>query len=147
MSDEKPIPPDEWKAIVRNVPVASVDLIVRHQDGILLGRRQNEPAKGEWFVPGGTILKNEQLTEAVQRVAREELGCEVEIRESLGLYEHFYDTSEFSDIDSKHYLASVFIVEPIGDPRVADSQHSAFRVFESTATGLHPYVQRYFEKV
>ena len=145
MNEEKPIPPEEWKAIVRNVPISSVDLLVHYQGGLILGFRQNEPVKGEWFVPGGTILKNERLTEAVQRVAREELGCTVEIVDSLGTYEHFYDVSEFPEIDSKHYLANVFVVEPHDEPVVADDQHSEFRVFESSATGLHPYVQRYFD--
>jgi len=61
MIDEKPIPPDKWETIVANVPLVSVDLIVEYDGGVLLGKRENEPAKGEWFVPGGTVLKSHLL--------------------------------------------------------------------------------------
>jgi colanic acid biosynthesis protein WcaH len=62
---------------VTSVPLVSVDLVVRHDGGAVLGRRQNEPAKGEWFVPGGRVHKDERLTDAVHRVARTELGSDV----------------------------------------------------------------------
>lgn len=87
---DNPIPPNEWRTIVSNVPLASVDLIIEDNGRILLGRRENKPAKGESFVPGGTVLKNEQLQDAVHGLAREELGVPVTIRQRLGTYEHFY---------------------------------------------------------
>jgi len=140
---EHPIPDDEWRTIVANVPLVSVDLVVKYDGGILLGKRENEPAKGEWFMPGGTVLKNEQLTEAVHRVANEELGCAVEITESLGAFEHFYDTSEIPDVNSKHYVANGFVVTPHGEPTVVDGQHGALRVITEPYPELHPYVERY----
>jgi colanic acid biosynthesis protein WcaH len=53
---DKPIPDDEWCTIVANVPLVSVDLVIEHDDGVLLGKRENEPAKNEWVVPGGTVF-------------------------------------------------------------------------------------------
>ena len=50
--DDRWIPSEEW-AVVDNVPLVSVDLVAKHDGGVLLGRHENEPAKGEWFVPGG----------------------------------------------------------------------------------------------
>ena len=44
---EKPIPDDEWQTIVANVPLVSVDLVIEHDGGVLLRKRENEPAKGE----------------------------------------------------------------------------------------------------
>ena len=67
--DSDPVPASEWQSIVEHVPLVSVDLVVEHDGGVLLGRHENEPARGEWFVPGGTVLKNEPRTEAVHRVA------------------------------------------------------------------------------
>lgn len=52
---------ETWKSIVQSMPIPSVDLVVKCPDGILLGKRVNEPAKGEWFVPGGRIQKGEPL--------------------------------------------------------------------------------------
>ncbi|ELZ31366.1 GDP-mannose mannosyl hydrolase [Halogeometricum pallidum JCM 14848] len=141
------VPEDEWASVVANVPIVSVDLIVRQEGGVLLGLRENEPAKGEWFVPGGTVLKNERLTEAIHRVAEMELGCEVKICERLGTFEHFYDTSEVEGVETKHYLANAFVVEPLQPVDAVDDQHSELRVFEPPFEGLHPYVQRYIDRI
>ncbi|WP_235908420.1 GDP-mannose mannosyl hydrolase [Halosegnis rubeus] len=146
-SDDQPIPDAEWRTIIENIPLVSVDLVVRYDGGILLGKRENEPAKGEWFVPGGTVLKNERLTEAVHRVADEELGCTVEIVESLGVFEHFYDTSELSGIDSKHYVANGFVVRPTSEPTVSDDQHDGLRVVSEPYPELHRYVERYLQMI
>ena len=61
--------------VVRNTPLVSVDLIVRDSRGrVLLGLRNNAPARHSWFTPGGRICKNERIVDAVGRVALEELG-------------------------------------------------------------------------
>ena len=64
MSEDGPepvewIPDDGWRTIGRNVPVVSVDLLVLTDDGVVLAKRTNEPAKGEWFVPGGRVRKGD----------------------------------------------------------------------------------------
>ena len=141
------IPAEKWEVIVENVPIVSVDLVVKYEGGVLLGLRKNEPAKGEWFVPGGTVLKNERLVEAVQRVAKTELGCKVEIVERLGAYEHFYETSEVEGVDSKHYVANAFVVEPVAEVEATDDQHAEIRTFKPPFEDLHPYVERYLETV
>ena len=41
------------------MPQPCVDLVVEYEGGILLTRRQNEPAKGEWFWPGSRLYKGE----------------------------------------------------------------------------------------
>ncbi|WP_394348232.1 NUDIX domain-containing protein [Halorubrum sp. SS7] len=102
------IPGEEWQTIVANVPLVSVDLVIEHDGGVLLGRRKNEPAKGEWFVPGGTVRKNELRTKAVHRVATDELGESVAIDGCLGTYEHLYETAAVDGVESKHYLATSY---------------------------------------
>jgi colanic acid biosynthesis protein WcaH len=146
-AEEKPILPSEWRAIVENVPLVSVDLVIEHDGGVLLGKREIEPAKGEWFVPGGTVLKNEVRTEAVHRVAEEELGESVFIDDCLGTYEHFYDTSEIEGVDSKHYVATAYRCQlEHDDPDLSgDDQHSMLEVFHPPLNDLHPYVERYLD--
>ena len=144
---EHPIAPDDWRTIVANVPLVSVDLVVEHDGGVLLGLRENEPAKGEWFVPGGTVMKGERLTEAAHRVADQELGTPVTLEERLGTFEHLYDTSDVEGVDSKHYLATAFRCRfAAEDPEVVgDAQHSRLELVEPPYEGLHPYVERYIE--
>lgn len=137
------IPDEEWTTIVEHVPIVSVDLVVECPDGIVLGKRSNEPAKGEWFVPGGRVQKGESLEESVHRVAEEELGVNIEIREKLGVFEHFYDTSEVGC--EKHYIAHGFSVWTDETTFDSDNQHDGIAVFEGVPTDLHPYVQTYLE--
>lgn len=151
MSDEEPFVPNtgrisanEWRTIVKNVPIVSVDLVVLDDGGVVLGKRQNRPAKGEWFVPGGRVYKHERLEDAVHRIAREELGVKVEIVERLGAYEHLYHDAELDGVSGKHYLANGFVVKTDGGEVNRDDQHTEMRVFEETPDDLHEYVEAYF---
>ncbi|TKX74509.1 NUDIX domain-containing protein [Halorubrum sp. GN11_10-6_MGM] len=121
------IPEDEWETIVRNVPIVSVDLVVECPDGIVLGKRSNEPAKGEWFVPGGRVQKGEKLEEATHWIANEELGLDIEIRRSLGAFEHFYSTSDVGN--EKHYVAHGFYTWSDHTDIHNDLQHEDIEIF------------------
>lgn len=147
MADDGPVPDDEWATIVRNVPLVSVDLVVRTGGGVVLAKRQNEPAKGEWFVPGGVVRKREGLEEAVHRVAREELGVSVRIDRRLGVYEHFYETADVESESGKHYVPIGYEVTTEEGVTTADDQHSAVERFEPpfSEIDLHPYVAAYLE--
>ena len=60
MSDgSKPTPPEEWATIVADIPIVSVGLAIEHDGGAVLGKHENEPAKGEWFAPGRTVMKKD----------------------------------------------------------------------------------------
>jgi|GEM_PF-4661516 colanic acid biosynthesis protein WcaH len=88
-----------------------MDLLVRTGDGLVFGMRENDLAAGYWFVPGARVKNRETRTEAVHRVAEDELGADVQIVESLGAYEHIYDTADIEGVDGKHYLANGYVVE------------------------------------
>jgi colanic acid biosynthesis protein WcaH len=139
------IPDDDWATIVENAPIVSVDLLVRHRGGLLLGKRTNEPAKGYWFVSGGRVKKGETRNEAVHRVAEEELGVSVEIVEPLGAFEHIYDTSDVEGVETKHYLATGYVVDVVCGQVQTDEQHVDLQVFHSAPDPLHEHVRDYFE--
>jgi len=141
------IPSDEWRTIVANVPLVSVDLVIEHDGGVLLGKRVNEPAKGEWFVPGGTVFKNERRTDAVHHVAEAELDEPVIIDECLGTYEHFYENSR-----CRRYRLKALSCDRLSvslrtgrSEIVGDDQHSDFKVLRPPFENLHPYVERYLD--
>lgn len=139
------VPPETWASVVRHVPIVSVDLVVRHDGGVVLGKRSNAPAEGEWFIPGGRVRKHERLEAAVRRVGREELGVDVRIVRRLGVYEHFYDVADVADADGKHYVPIGYVVEARDGSFRPDSQHSAIRVFHPPFDDveLHPHVAAY----
>src|SRR4029077_20632148 len=82
--------------VVRLAPLIAIDLIIRNaRDEVLLGLRNNEPAKDCYFVPGGIILKNEQLAEAFARLLKNETGysARFDAARLIGVFEHFYETN------------------------------------------------------
>ena len=61
------------------MPIATVAAIIKNDAGkILLTRRNVEPFKGHWCLPGGHIDANEKALDAVIREAKEETGLEFE---------------------------------------------------------------------
>jgi len=137
------IPREDWETVVRSVPIVSVDLVVLTDDGVVLTKRTNEPAKGQWFVPGGRVRKGERLRDAVHRVADEELGVDIHIEQSLGAYEHLYETSELGDSGGKHYVPHGFVVRTDSTAFSLDTQHNAIEVFAEPPSSLHEYVATY----
>jgi colanic acid biosynthesis protein WcaH len=147
MSSNGHIPQKEWEIIVENVPIVSVDLVVQDGNSVVLGKRTNEPAKGEWWVPGGRVRKHEQLMEAVHRIAEKELGISVTIERQLGVYQHFYDIADVPNADGKHYVPVCYLVVPDHTNISPDDQHSEFKWFSQPFEGmnLNPYVDTYLD--
>lgn len=118
--------------IVELTPLVSVDLILRNdRGGILLGFRRNQPAKDCWFVPGGKILKDERIPDAIRRISHAELGFTLDPASGSfkGVYEHLYpDNFAGADGISTHYivLAHEFRLKP--EVRICgDEQHAELR--------------------
>jgi len=109
------VPEDLFAELTARMPQVCVEVVLETGDGVLLARRANEPAKGEWFWPGGRLYKGEELTEAARRVAREELGIEVSVEERLGVYSHFWETSAVGDGVSRHTVNLDYRVTPVGE--------------------------------
>lgn len=121
---------ETFKSVIQHTPLISIDLIVRNENGeVLLGKRINAPAKGDWFVPGGRVRKNETLDDAFFRLVKEELGIESGIirkdAKFLGVFEHFYDDCVFGDDVSTHYvvLAYEIYTEKFKINKISKLQH------------------------
>ena len=141
------IPEEAFATCLRHVPQVCVDLVVAHDGGVVLARRQNEPAAGEWFWPGGRLRKGEHLETAARRVAREELGLEVTVDEQLGAAEHLWDTLSVAGVESRHTVPVVYRVEPTDDLDVTlDDQHDEWRLLRTREPGLHEYVRAYLDR-
>jgi mutator protein MutT len=68
-------------------PVVAVGAIVIDKGAILLVKRDREPAKGQWSLPGGRVEVGETLREALVREVREETGIDVDVDGLIGTAE------------------------------------------------------------
>lgn len=120
----KKLPFEEFKKIYSKVPRLCVDLVVKTKEGILLTKRQIPPYVGYWHTPGGTVLLYEKLTDAIQRVALNEIGTKVKIIKLLG-------TMEFPpDEITKQSISIVYEVTPISKNLKGSNQAKELKFFK-----------------
>ncbi|WP_333848962.1 GDP-mannose mannosyl hydrolase [Leclercia sp.] len=146
------LPDDDFKKIIQSSPLISIDLLVKNEcNEFLFGERVNQPAKGYWFVPGGRILKDETIEQAMQRISLNELGVTLplQLAKHYGVWEHFYPDNFFNDEFTTHYIVLAYIVNVIKqDINPPKTQHQNFKwlrreqiLVDST---VHNYSTSYF---
>lgn len=140
----------EFRDIVKNTPLVSIDLVITDPSGaILMGWRENEPAKGTWFVPGGRIRKDERIADAFGRIIRTETGLARSLSESRfgGAYEHLYSANCFGQAGfGTHYCVLAYVLRLGERPVIAiDGQHAKVDWLTPASANIHPYSRAYFE--
>jgi ADP-ribose pyrophosphatase YjhB (NUDIX family) len=92
-------------------PIIGVGAVIVEGGRVLLVRRDTEPLRGEWSVPGGMLELGEKLRDGVRREALEETGVTVEPGEVLDVFD-----SIFTDGLGKtqyHYVLIDYLCRPI----------------------------------
>jgi len=143
---------EDFLRVVRDAPLVSLDLIARDPSGrILLGLRENRPAQGSWFVPGGVIRKDELLDQAFRRISDTELGVPLERADArlIGVYEHLYPDN-FADQPGfgTHYIVLAHEIRLGSRPaRLPIEQHRAYRWVDveqlASDSTVHAYSRAY----
>jgi 8-oxo-dGTP pyrophosphatase MutT (NUDIX family) len=120
-------------------PVAAATGFVRFSGKFLALKRNMEPFKESWDLPGGFVEPNETAEEALLREIREETGLEAEIKEYVGAFPATYgDTGvavlgiiyladSLSDkvvLDNENYEYAWFGLEDIPEPAFGDCQRA-----------------------
>lgn len=148
-------PREEYLHVIKHTQLVSVDLIILDQENnVLLGLRENEPAKNTWFVPGGRIFKNENLKEALERVSQKELGLTLNQDNSkvelFGVYNHTYRNNFDNDDFGTKYIVFAHIIK-VNKENIkleCDEQHSSLRWFTIKDLledkQVHQFIKYYF---
>lgn len=110
-------------------PKLAVVVLVSMDSGLVLVKRDIEPAFGRWSFPSGYVDRGETVEEAAVREVREETGLEVDLTGFVGLY---------SDRDSPVVMA-VYSAEVVGGELIAGPETRGTRVYSLDALPDLPF--------
>ncbi len=128
-------------------PIIGVGALIVAGGRVLLVRRDTEPLRGEWSVPGGMLELGEKLRDGVRREALEETGVEVEPGEVLDVFD-----SIFTDGLGKtqyHYVLIDYLCRVVSGEAQAGSDVSDVRWVSQEALpamGLRESVEQVVRK-
>ena len=116
-----------FTSIVENTPLVSIGLCLVFDGQMLLGKRNIEPLRAQWFTPGGRILKHKAWQGCIKSVSGSESGFNIDDTfqfKLMGMWDHFDQNSFIDENVSTHYVNLPHYLflkeEPI---LIADDQH------------------------
>lgn len=141
------IPEKRYKMILENMPIVCIDSVIVNIKGeYLLVKRNNHPLKGEYWLPGGRLMKNETLRKAVKRKMHQELGIDVEIERLLGFFETVFKKTSMDVAGGFHAVSFVFLLKPLQEKIVLDHQSSSWKWFKELPVKLIELLQPFQEE-
>src|SRR5271157_2828790 len=122
-----------------NLPRVGSALLVRDEaNRILLGKRNKDPLRGSWVIPGGKIHAFESIADAAARELQEETGLIVEVGDHFNVYEIINPPNE-------HRIVIYSWGRVLGGEAKASDDISELKFFELDELGevpVTPLVQR-----
>jgi colanic acid biosynthesis protein WcaH len=126
------IPQTLYDQIEKCLPIVSVEAVIAKDNTLLFLKRNNQPAKGEWWFPGGRIHIGESLEQALHREVKEETGLEISSYKLINVYSRVFP--------ERHDITIAYLCKCKEDKIKLDNEHSKWGVFKHTAISLHPYL-------
>ncbi len=123
---------EDFNWVQKAVPMICVDVIVKDNDKILLGKRNTYPFKGLWHIPGGLIYYNESIRDAINRISYRETGLEVEIVKQIPLHEYINEDPR------GHFIGLNYIVKKIGGEIKTNECNSDLQYFNNVPYDTNP---------
>ena len=137
MSTKRPLSFEEFVYIYSRVPRLGIDLIVKQTNGIVFVKRSIEPYKGMWHFPGGTVLFNETIDQAISRIIQNELNLQVFSKEYLGIIEYLTEPDDRFLKKHRHTVCPIFLVKGEGKLK-KDADASEVKVFTNIPEDIIP---------
>lgn len=137
------IPQELYHKILETIPIICVDGVIKKDNKILLLKRINEPEKNKWWFPGGRLLKNELLEEAIVRKMKEEISFEVKILKYIDVTQTIFSTGP-NNIPV-HTVNFTYLLDNINGKLDIDKNHSDYAWFDSPPHDMHVEGKRIFK--
>jgi 8-oxo-dGTP diphosphatase len=128
-------------------PLIGVGAVIVSGGRALLVRRDSEPLRGEWSVPGGLLELGEKLRDGVRREAQEETGLEIEPGEVLDVFDSIF--TDPAGRTQYHYVLIDYLCRPLSGEARAGSDVSDVRwvgLEALAAMGLRDIIEQVVRK-
>lgn len=145
MSAKRPLSFEEFAYIYSRVPRLGIDLVVKKDKGIIFVKRRIDPYKGMWHFPGGTVLFDETIDQAISRIVKDELNLSVLSKKFVGIIEYLSEPDERFLKKHRHTVCLIFLIEASGDLK-KDADASEVRVFSNVPENIIPEQKLFLNK-
>jgi 8-oxo-dGTP diphosphatase len=131
---------EEYQFIFDRVPRLCIDIVVVKQNGILFFKREIEPFKGKWTLPGGAMRMGENFDTAHQRILNAEFGPKVKCikKRIIGVCNHWPDGP------NRHSVSILFQTVISGRITGSDQGHEIKIISDFTEKSIQPFHQKWF---
>lgn len=133
------VPRDEYDHIRKRFVLACVDVAIEFKGKILLVKRRDEPAAGQWWLPGGGYLWGEGDKDCALRKVREE----TRLSGRLGPVIHHGPTI----FEDSHTVNTVFLFFADHNNVILDETSLDYRWSNYPENSYHPYIREVIFKV
>lgn len=136
------IPEDIYRVVRQSMPIPCVDLVILDQSGrVLLLKRVNYPARGQWWFPGGRVHFLEARQAAALRKLKEECNLDAAKVTELGGHDVIITGR---GMPPSHSITALFLinVDEVADLRLDQQSQAAEwrRPQEWLTDSLHPFI-------
>lgn len=144
---------NDYLNVIKHTQLVALDLIIiNEKNEVLLGYRNNHPAKNTWFTFGSRIFKDETFKQACERVSKTEIGMNISLKDCKknGVYSHNYSNNFDNDDFGTNYLVfayNYYLKEYDTNHIKGDNQHSTFEWFNIDDIINNKYVNKVHENV
>ncbi|MCC2631822.1 MAG: hypothetical protein K0S20_521 [Patescibacteria group bacterium] len=148
-SQLKLAPKELFSEILEYMVIPTFDLALEYGDqGIIVAKRKIQPYKDVWALPGLRMMKPEEINDTLYRIAKNELGLEIdpEKKTFLGQYVGKFSTESNRQDISTGYLIQIDDSQEI---RLNTDHFSSFKIVKDTPKPIGAmykfYLEKYFE--
>lgn len=117
----KKLSPEDFSASFQLVPRIALNLFIKtHSGKFLLTKRAKLPFVDYWHIPGSFLLKNEKMADCLVRIAKHELGIDLDLKKFrlLGAFENLNDPrGHVLDIIYEYNIEKEVELKPINETK------------------------------
>jgi len=132
-----------YNKIHQLLPIACIDLVIFHKSKILLIKRNVEPAKGQYWFPGGRILRGESFIEAAKRIAKMEVGLSVSKLTNIGIGNLLFKEDPFGHGLGTHTVSFIYKCQTEKNTPSLDNNHIDWKWWNGKTGKYHSYVKNF----